>query len=127
MLLINKSIYSYLELIFTSKEKLKYYATKGVEIFDRTYYGYIPIDTRRSFLSVKIRNVPLGNKEIISDEIKETFEDIGQIVSIKPLLIEGTPYLTDQWIIIFETTEDTNLEERIPRFYILIDNKIVTE
>jgi hypothetical protein len=124
---INRGARTHLELIFTSKDKLKLYATRGVEIFNRSYYGYIPTDTRRSFLSVKIRNVPLGNKEHISEEIKEAFNDIGKIASIKPLLIEGTPYLTDQWIITFETTDDSDLEERIPRFYILLDNKITTE
>src|SRR5437868_3890482 len=54
---INKGTCTYLELIFISKEKLKYYTTKGVEIFDKTYFEYIPTDMRRSFLSVKIRNI----------------------------------------------------------------------
>ena len=66
---INKGIRSHLELIFMSKEKLKYFATKYIEIFNRTYYEYIPTDTKRSFLLVKIRNVSLGDKKIISDEM----------------------------------------------------------
>jgi hypothetical protein len=111
-----KGVRTHLEIIFTDKEKLGYYATKGINILNRTYYGYIPVDMRKSFLPVKVRNVPLGNKEALSDTIKDAFEDIGKIASIKPLLIEGTPYLTDQWIIIFETTEDPCLEDKIPRF-----------
>jgi hypothetical protein len=124
---IKKGTRTHLELVFASQEKLKQYATKGVEIFNKTYFGYIPTDSRKSFLTVKIRNVPLGNKETISDEIKKAFGNIGKVVSIKPLLIEGTPYLTDQWIVTFETTEDPDLEEKIPRFYIFMDNKITTE
>jgi hypothetical protein len=118
---------SHLEIIFTNKEKLKHYAINGIKILNYTYFGYIPTDLRKSFLSVKLRNVQLGDKDIISSLIKEAFEDIGQIASIKPLLIEGTPYLTDQWLIIFETTEDPELEGRIPRFTHLGDNKISTE
>jgi len=89
---------------------------KGINILNKTYYGYIPIDMRKSFLPVKIRNMPLGNKEALSDSIKDAFEDIGKITSIKPLLIESIFYLTDQWIMIFETTKDPYLEDKIPRF-----------
>src|SRR5690242_16195555 len=124
---INKGARTHLELVFSSNEKLKRYASEGIQIFNRIYFGYIPSDARRSFLPIKIRNVPLGDKNLISEEIKKAFDNIGKIASIKPLLIEGTPYLTDQWIITFETTDDTELEERIPRFYILMDNKITTE
>ena len=124
---IHRGVRTHLELVFVSKEKLKLYATRGVEIFNKVYYGYIPTDARRSFLSVKIRNVPLGNKEEISREIQAAFGDVGKIASIRPLLIEGTPYLTDQWIVSFETTDDSDLEKRIHRFYILLDNKVTTE
>jgi hypothetical protein len=93
---VNRGSRTHLELIFTNEEKLKYYATKGVEIYNRTYYGHIPVDSRRSFLPVKIRNVPLGDKEFISERIKNVFENFGKIASIKPLLIEATSYLTDQ-------------------------------
>jgi hypothetical protein len=124
---ISKGSRTHLEIIFKSEDKLKEYATKGVEIFNRTYYGFIPTDNRRSFLPVKIRNVPLNDKNLISEAIKDAFDGVGKIASIKPLLIEGTPYLTDQWIIIFDTTNDSDLENRIPRFYILQENKITTE
>jgi hypothetical protein len=104
---------TYLELAFASNERLKYYASKGIVIFNQTYYGFIPTDNRKSFLPIKIRNVPLNNKERVSKAILETFENFGKITAIKPLLIEGTPYATDQWVIIFETTDDPELEARI--------------
>ena len=93
---IHRGVCTHLELVFVNKEKFKLYATRGVENFNKVYYGYIPTDARRSFLSVKIRNVPLGNKEEISYEIQAAFGDVGKIASIRPLLIEGTSYLTDQ-------------------------------
>ena len=93
---LKKGSRSQLEIIFANHDLLKEYAVKGVRIFNRTYTGYIPTDARRSFLSVKVRNVPLGDKNKVSELIQEAFEDIGKVVSIKPLLIEGTPYLTDQ-------------------------------
>ena len=124
---LTKGVRTHLEIIFTNEEKLRFYTTKGINILNKTYYGYILIDMRKSFLPVKIRNMPLGNKEALSDSIKDAFEDIGKITSIKPLLIEGTPYLTDQWIVIFETTEDPYLEDKIPRFTHIWDNKVTTE
>lgn len=123
----NKGVRTHLEVVFDDKERLKHYATKGITIFNQTYYGFIPVDNRRSFLSIKVRNVPLNNKNKVSNALLEVFEDIGKVVSIKPLLIEGTPYATDQWIVVFETTDDPELESRIPRFYLLWDNKITTE
>ena len=69
----------------------------------------------------------LGNKEYISNLVKEVFEDFGKISSIKPLLIEGTPYMTDQQIIIFDNTDDPELETRIPRFTSIEDNRVTTE
>ena len=93
---LKKGSRSQLEIIFANHDLLKEYAVKGVRIFNRTYTGYIPSDARRSFLSVKVRNVPLGDKNKVSELIQEAFEDIGKVVSIKPLLNEGTPYLTDQ-------------------------------
>src|SRR6185436_17583433 len=104
-----------------------HYATNGIKIFKETYYGYIPTDAHKSFLPIKVRNVPLDSKEHISNQVKETFQDFGKIASIKPLLIEGTPYLTDQWIVIFDSTDDLELEKRIPRFIYIEDNRVTTE
>ena len=93
---LTKGTRTHLEIIFTDQEKLKYYATKGITILNKTYYGYIPMDMKKSFLPIKIRNVPLGNKEALSATIKDAFEDIRKITSIKPLLIKRILYLTDQ-------------------------------
>jgi hypothetical protein len=118
---------THLELTFVNAEVRKYYATNGINIENKTYYGYVPTDGRKTFLPVKCRNVPLGNKLDISDALQKAFEYVGKIASIKPLLIDGTPYATDQWIIIFETTNDPEIENNIPRFTYVMDNKVTTE
>ena len=118
---------SHLELTFVNAETRRYYATHGINIENKTYYGYVPTDGRKTFLPIKCRNVPLGNKLDISDALQRAFEDVGKIASIKPLLIDGTPYATDQWIIVFETTNDPELENNIPWFTYVMDNKVTTE
>ncbi|RIB22695.1 hypothetical protein C2G38_2173315 [Gigaspora rosea] len=111
---LTKGKYMHLEVTFIDSEKQKFYAANGLTILNRTYFGYIPIDERKSFLPVKWRNIPLGNKNEISDALLKAFKGVGPIAAIKPLLIEGIPYLMDQWIVIFETTNDPNLEQNIP-------------
>ena len=101
-----KGTRTHLEVTFIDKDKQRHYAAKGLEILRKTYYGYIPVDTRKTFLQVRCKNVPIGNKNDITEALRESFESFGNIVSIKPMLIEGTPYVSDQWIITFETTED---------------------
>ncbi|CAG8674143.1 5934_t:CDS:1, partial [Paraglomus brasilianum] len=111
-----KGTRTHLEVTFIDKDKQRHYAAKGLEILRKTYYGYIPVDTRKTFLQVRCKNVPLGNKNDITEALRESFGSFGNIVSIKPMLIEGTPYVSDQWIITFETTEDPDLENKLPRF-----------
>src|SRR5690348_8672245 len=95
---------THIEIIFSNKNTLSHHAAKGINIFNKSYFGYIPTDSHKSFLPVKLRNVPLGGKEEITTLIKDAFQDFGKIASIKPLVIERTLYLTDQWIVIFDTT-----------------------
>lgn len=117
----------YLEVIFTSPEKQQMYAARGIVIFKQTLLGYIPVNLRCSFLPVRLRNVPMGHKDRISNLIKEATEDFGKISSIKPMVYEGTPVCTNQWIVIFETTEDPDLIKRIPRYTHIWDQKVTLE
>src|SRR5260363_66426 len=118
---------THLEVVFKDRDTLKQYAARGIEIMKRTYYGHIPVDARKTFMSIKCRNVQLGNKNKVSDALVDAFSNVRKIVAIKPLLIEGTPYISDQWIITFESTDDSDLEARIPRFTHVWDNKVTTE
>ena len=116
-----------LEIVLKNKEKVQYYAAKGISLFKQTFFGYIPINLNRSFLTIKLKNTPMGNITNISDSILLAFQDIGQIDSIKPLLFEGTSICTDQWLVTFETTEDPDLVSRIPRSTHIRNHRIFIE
>ena len=105
----------FLEVILKNKEKLQQYASEGIPLFRQTLFGYIPVNIRRSFLTVKLRGTPMGESKSIGNFILEAFRDMGQVVSIKPLFFEGTTVCSDQQLIIFEITEDPDLATRLPR------------
>ena len=117
----------YLEIIFADEQKMRKYAKEGIDIFQQTFYGYISSRSNQELLSVRLRRVPITDKEVITEEIKEVFENVGTIKAIKPLLYEGTPIQSDQWVIIFDITEDSKLTQRIPRYINILDQKVVTE
>ena len=43
------------------------------------------------------------------------------------MVYEDTPVCTDQWIILYETTEDPELEQKIPRHMSVWGQKVTTE
>ncbi|CAG8525247.1 26764_t:CDS:2, partial [Dentiscutata erythropus] len=45
----------------------------------------------------------------------------------QPLLYESTPIQSDQWVVIFDITNDANLTLRIPRYINIMDQKVTTE
>ncbi|CAG8510123.1 19235_t:CDS:2 [Racocetra fulgida] len=55
-----------------------------------------------------------GHKEFISNQIREAFEDIGSIISIKLLVFEGTPISTNQWVQKNLTVETTTYSTNNP-------------
>ncbi|RIB14207.1 hypothetical protein C2G38_2195797 [Gigaspora rosea] len=114
--IFTKNKRSHLEVVFAYEDKQQFYAAEGIMIFKQTLQGYILIKIRQSFLSVQLRNMPMGRRDFISEQIREAFQDIGNISSIKPLAYKGTSVLTDQWVVIFKTTDDSDLASRIPRF-----------
>src|SRR5690242_13240580 len=124
---ITKNRRTHLEIILPNEEKQQFYAAEGLTVFQQTLQGYIPVNIRRNFLSVRLRNAPMDKKEHISEKIKEAFQDIGTISSIKPLVYKGTSVLSDQWVVIFETTEDPDLPSRISRFTDIWDHKVITD
>ncbi|CAG8590234.1 8561_t:CDS:2, partial [Cetraspora pellucida] len=113
----------YLEIIFTDEQKMREYTKKGIDMFQQTFYDHISSRTNQDLLSVRLRRVPIMDKDTISEEIKWAFDEVGTIMAIKPLLYEGTPIQSDQWGIIFDITEDAKLAERMPRYVNIIDQK----
>ncbi|RIB06572.1 hypothetical protein C2G38_2216712 [Gigaspora rosea] len=67
------------------------------------------------------------DNECISTLIREELEVIGIITSIKPLVSEGTPISTNQWVVIFETTNDSNLTKRLSKYTYIWEQKVQTE
>ncbi|CAG8720192.1 20177_t:CDS:2 [Racocetra fulgida] len=99
-----KGKWTHLEIVFTDEEKQHHYATEGI--------GWKGSDS---------------NKKIISERIRKAFDDVGYIKSIKSLVYKNTPFCTNQWIILFDKTEDPNLEQRIPRHTSTWGPKAITE
>jgi hypothetical protein len=124
---IAKGKRSLLEIILKDKDKVQKYAAEGISLFKQTLFGYIPINLKRSFLTIKLKNTPMGNKETVGKQIQEAFRDIGQISAIKPLFYEGTSVCSDQWLVTFETTEDPQLSSRIPRSTHVGDHRVFTD
>src|SRR6185436_14782473 len=60
---------SFLEVVFKNNEKVQLYAAEGISLFKQSLFGYIPVNLNRTFLTVKLRNMPLGDKKFISDQI----------------------------------------------------------
>ena len=122
-----KGVRSYLEIIFSNECKMRQYAKDGINMFRQTFYGYMSTRSSQELLSVRLRRVPITDKEVITEEIKAVFGRIGTIMAIKSLLYEETPIQSDQWVVIFDATEDYCLTSRIPRFVSIMDQKVVTE
>ena len=87
---------------------MEYYASSG----DRTY------------LNITMKNVPISESTSISNAIKNYFENICSIASIKPLFYAGTKFLSDQWQISLDITDKEEITKIIPRCIELLGNKI---
>jgi|GEM_PF-6935314 len=122
-----KGVRTHLEIIFKSREDVQKYCANGINMFNQTFLGYIPTNSRNSYLSIKLKNVPIDFQDDITKEIRETFDHVGKISSIKPLVFEGTSILSNQWVVIFDITDDPDINKRIPRFITIMDQKVTTE
>ncbi|CAG8780256.1 3799_t:CDS:2, partial [Gigaspora margarita] len=114
---------SYIEIIFADSKHMKKYAKEGIVIFQQTLYGFISTRSNKEILTVKLKRVPIAARDKISEEIKEAFGNIGTILAIKPLLYEGTPIQSDQWMVVFDVTNDEDLVQRIPRYVNIMEQK----
>ncbi|CAG8530817.1 17622_t:CDS:2 [Cetraspora pellucida] len=71
--------------------------------------------------------MPIEDTKKISNQVLNAFQYVGQITSIKPLMFEGTTVCSDQWLMAFETTEDSDLLFKIPRSTHISNHKITTK
>ncbi|CAG8730000.1 1305_t:CDS:2 [Dentiscutata erythropus] len=64
--------------------------------FVKGTYSYLELIFAKN---IRLRKVSIAKREEISKEIQEVFRNIGTILAIKPLLYEGTPIQSDQWVV----------------------------
>jgi hypothetical protein len=60
-------------VVLKNKEAVQLYAANGISLFKQALFGYIPINLNRSFLTVKLRNMPMGDTKMISHQVLEAF------------------------------------------------------
>ncbi|CAG8824923.1 16844_t:CDS:2, partial [Gigaspora margarita] len=72
-----RGIQTYLKIIFVNEPKMKQYAKEGINIFQQTFYSYILSGSNQELLLVRLRRDPITDKQTITEEIKEVFENVG--------------------------------------------------
>ncbi|CAG8478408.1 5297_t:CDS:2, partial [Dentiscutata heterogama] len=65
------------------------YASKGISLFKQTFFGYIPVNIRRFFLTVKLRGTPMELKEARAQLRQTTAQKLS---SIDLKISEDNPY-----------------------------------
>ncbi|CAG8558105.1 13674_t:CDS:2, partial [Gigaspora margarita] len=69
-----KGVRTHLEIIFKFRKNIQKYSTNGINMFNQTFLDYIPTNSRNSYLSIKLKNVPIDFQDDIMKEICETFD-----------------------------------------------------
>src|SRR5947209_13442190 len=100
---------SHLELVFSSQKALDSWKNKPITVIGRNLIGREPNSAKRSFLSLSLSGMPLGDKQKTSEAVKAVFDKYGKVASIKPKLWEGTTIVSDKWMVTLDTTEVTDL------------------
>jgi hypothetical protein len=109
---------THLELVFCSKEALDSWKNKQLTVIGRNLKGLEPSSAKRTFLSLSLSGMPLGNKQKTADVVKEVFDKHGLVTTIKPKLWEGTTIASDKWMVTLDTTEEDDLTaftNKLPR------------
>ena len=87
---------THLELIFHSYGELEIQLAKGINLLGQNFKGYFTSAADHTYLNITFRNMPIYNKQALSDNLYETFEGICTIASIKPMVYSSTKFLSDQ-------------------------------
>src|SRR6266487_1612050 len=75
---------THLELVFCSIEALNSWKDKPLTIIGRNLKGLEPSSVKRSFLSLLLSGMPLGNKQKTAEATKKVFDKYGRFTIIKP-------------------------------------------
>jgi len=106
---------THLELIFHSYQEMEIHLARGIDLLGQNFKGYFASAANRTYLNITLRNMPIYNKEVLSDLLYETFEGICPIASIKPLVYTSTQFLSDQWMVSLDITDKESIVAKIPR------------
>src|SRR5947209_1794993 len=86
----------HLELIFHSYGELEIQLAKGIDLLGQNFKGYFASAADCTYLNITFRNMPIYNKQALSDNLYKIFEGICTITSIKPMVYLSTKFLSDQ-------------------------------
>ena len=81
---------THLELIFYFYQEMEIYLARGIDLLKQNFKGYFVLAANRIYLNITLRNMPIYNKEVLSELLYETFEGICPITLIKPLVYTST-------------------------------------
>src|SRR4051794_24731802 len=66
----------HLELIFHSYRELETQLAKGIDLLGQNFKGYFTSAADHTYLNITFRNMPIYNKQALSDNLYEIFEGI---------------------------------------------------
>jgi hypothetical protein len=115
---------THLELIFHSYEEMEIQLARGIDLLGQNFRGYFASAANRTYLNITLRNMPIYNKQVLSDLLFETFEGICPIASIKPLIYTSTQFLSDQWMVSLDITDRESIVSKIPRVTNIRNHKV---
>jgi hypothetical protein len=113
-----------LELIFYSYEEMKIQLAKGINLLGQNFKGYFTLATNRIYLNITLRNMPIYNRQVLSDLLFKTFKGVCPIASIKLLVYTSTQFLSDQWIVSLDITNKKSIISKIPRVTNIYNHKV---
>ena len=90
-----KNSRTHLELIFHLYGKLEIQLVKGIDLLGQNFKGYFASAADCTYLNITFRNMPIYNKQALSDNLYKIFEGICTITSIKPIVYLSIKFLLD--------------------------------
>ena len=117
---------THIEVIFGSMRETEWFLSTGLELMGQTIRGYFATQDDRTFLTIRLNNMPIYNKDSISETIQDLFTKIAPVRSIRPLVYAGTKFLTDQWLVTLDITDIEHVTTKIPRILDVLGFKVTT-
>jgi hypothetical protein len=108
----------YTKILLDTKFK---FTKNGME---QNFRGYFTSVANRTYLNITFQNMPIYNKQVLSDLLFKTFEGIYPIASIKSLVYTSTQFLSDQWMVSLDIIDKESIISKILRVTNIHNHKI---